>query len=162
MAAPEDLLSVGEVSRRTGVAVSALHYYERRGLIASRRAPSGHRRYPRHMLRRVSLLVIARRIGVPLDDVAAALADLPPDRAPTRAEWARVSESWREDLARRRRAIEALEAQLEGCIGCGCLSMDSCGLSNPDDALGRGARGPVRVLPDAVGSDSPDGADGAV
>ncbi|MGQ7295469.1 redox-sensitive transcriptional activator SoxR [Quadrisphaera sp. KR29] len=152
VAGPEDLLSVGEVSRRTGVAVSALHFYERRGLITSTRAASGHRRYPRHMLRRVSLLVIARRIGVPLDDVAAALADLPPDRAPTPAEWALVSRAWRQDLARRRRAIEALEAELEGCIGCGCLSMGSCRLSNPDDALGRGAHGPVRVLADGDGA----------
>lgn len=151
MVAPEDLLPVGEVSRRTGVAVSALHFYERRGLITSQRAPSGHRRYPRHMLRRVSLLVIARRVGIPLDDVAAALAGLPPDRAPTRAEWAEVSAAWQQDLVRRRRAIEALEARLEGCIGCGCLSMDSCSLSNPDDALGRGAVGPVRVLPDQDG-----------
>ncbi|HEU5126347.1 MAG TPA: redox-sensitive transcriptional activator SoxR [Glycomyces sp.] len=142
---PDDELTIGEVSRRTGVSASALHFYERRGLIASRRNGANQRRYPRHMLRRISLLIVAKRLGIPLGDVGRVFTGLPLDRAPTHEEWQRVSRTWKRRLEERRRAIERLERELTGCIGCGCLSMRACLLLNPDDALqGRGP-GPVRL-----------------
>ncbi|MGW9113454.1 redox-sensitive transcriptional activator SoxR [Microbacterium sp. NPDC055683] len=130
------MLTVGEVSRRTGVAVSALHYYERLGLIASSRTAGNQRRYRRHMIRRVTLISVAKRLGIPLADVGAALRDVPLDRTPTQADWQRASGEWKRVLERRRQAIERLEHALTGCIGCGCLSMTACRLLNPDDALG--------------------------
>jgi MerR family redox-sensitive transcriptional activator SoxR len=145
---PDDELTIGEVSRRTGVAPSALHFYERRGLIASRRNGADQRRYPRHMLRRISLIIVAKRLGVPLGDVGRVFAALPLDRSPTHEEWQRVSRTWKLHLEERRHALEQLEKELTGCIGCGCLSMKACLLLNPDDALrGRGP-GPVRLQTD--------------
>ncbi|GAB3652027.1 redox-sensitive transcriptional activator SoxR [Glycomyces tarimensis] len=142
---PHDELTIGEVSRRTGVSVSALHFYERRGLIASRRNGANQRRYPRHMLRRISLLIVAKRLGIPLDDVGQVFTALPLDRAPTHEEWQQVSRTWKHRLEERRRAIERLEHELTGCIGCGCLSMKACLLLNPDDALQGQGPGPVRL-----------------
>ncbi|MGW8482349.1 redox-sensitive transcriptional activator SoxR [Microbacterium sp. NPDC055903] len=143
--AADDLLTIGEMSRRTGVAASALHFYEQLGLIASSRTPGNQRRYARHMLRRVSLITVAKRLGIPLGDVQEAFADVPLTRTPSHAEWQRASRRWKRDLERRREGIERLERELTGCIGCGCLSMKACGLLNPDDALGASGTGPRRL-----------------
>lgn len=142
---PDDALTVGEVSRRTGVAVSALHFYERAGLIASTRTVGNQRRYARHMLRRVSLIVIAKRLGIPLEEVAEVLASVPLDRPPSTEEWQRMSRAWKIQLEERRRTIERLERDLLGCIGCGCLSLKACALLNPEDVLAEQGQGPVRV-----------------
>ncbi len=142
---PEDTLSVGEVSHRTGVSVSALHFYERTGLIASTRSAGNQRRYARHMLRRVSLIVIAKRLGISLEEVAEVLSGVPLDRPPTKAEWQRMSRAWKIQLEERRRTIERLERDLVGCIGCGCLSLRACALLNPEDVLAEQGQGPVRV-----------------
>ena len=143
--APEQLLSIGEVSRRTGVAVSALHYYERLGLIASTRTSGNQRRYRRHMLRRITLITVGKRLGVPLSDVQASLRTVPLDSTPSHADWQRASREWKKGLEERRRAIEQLEHELTGCIGCGCLSMKACWLLNPEDALGDEGAGPRRL-----------------
>ncbi|RMI09466.1 redox-sensitive transcriptional activator SoxR [Cellulomonas triticagri] len=148
--ASDDLLSVGEVSRRTGVPVSALHFYEREGLITSERTSGNQRRYARHMLRRVSLIVVAKRLGIPLGELAEVFATVPADRPPTVAEWRRMSRAWRAQLEERRRTIENLERDLAGCIGCGCLSLRACTLLNPDDVLGEQGAGPVRLTADAA------------
>lgn len=143
----DELLSVGEMSRRTGVAASALRFYEEMGLIASVRTSGNQRRYPRHMLRRVSLVVVAKRIGIPLTDVQEAFASVPLDTTPTHEDWQRASRQWKKELEARRQAIERLEHELVGCIGCGCLSMKACRLLNPDDALGQEGAGPRRLGP---------------
>ena len=142
---PEELLSVGEMSRRTGVAVSALHYYEEFGLIASGRTAGNQRRYPRHMLRRVALVSVAKRLGIPLQDVKEAFADVSMSRTPSHEEWQRASRRWKQMLEQRRRGIEQLEKELTGCIGCGCLSMKACSLLNPDDELGDSGTGARRI-----------------
>lgn len=143
--APDELLTVGEMSRRTGVAASALRFYEDLGLIAAERTAGNQRRYARHMLRRVSLITVAKRLGIPLADVQATFDDVPLDRPPSHDDWQRASRRWKRLLEERRRSIERLERELTGCIGCGCLSMRACGLLNPDDALGDRGAGPVRV-----------------
>lgn len=140
---PNDLLTVSEVAKRTGVAPSALRYYEELGLITAQRTSGNQRRYHRHMIRRISLIKLAKRFGISLESVGEAFAGLPHDRKPTKAEWERISRAWGAHLAARRREIEQLEAELTGCIGCGCLSTSKCRLLNPDDALaetGSGAR----------------------
>ncbi len=142
---PAEYLSVGEMSARTGVAISALHYYEEIGLIASRRTPGNQRRYPRYMLRRVALVSIAKRLGIPLEDVKTAFADVPLSRTPTHDDWQRASREWKRALEQRRQGIERLERELTGCIGCGCLSMKACALLNPDDTLGDSGSGARRV-----------------
>ncbi|MGY5766136.1 redox-sensitive transcriptional activator SoxR [Brachybacterium sp. DNPG3] len=152
---PEDLLTIGEMSRRTGVAVSALRYYEDLGLIASERTPGNQRRYARHMLRRVSLVSVAKRLGIPLADVQAAFAEVPMERTPSHAEWQRASRSWKRQIEERRRGLERLEHELTGCIGCGCLSLKACALLNPDDALAATGAGPRRL--DGLPDDEVDG-----
>jgi MerR family redox-sensitive transcriptional activator SoxR len=137
------LLTIGEVSRRSGVAASALRFYEQRGLIASERAGASHRRFPRAVLRRIAFIVFAQRVGLTLQEIAAELAELPPDRAPTRRDWARLSSRWTARIDERIAELERLKAGLTECIGCGCLSLDRCRLANPDDrarALGPGPR----------------------
>jgi MerR family transcriptional regulator, redox-sensitive transcriptional activator SoxR len=136
------LLTIGEVSRRSGVASSALRFYEDRGLISSERAGSGHRRYRRAVLRRIAFIVFAQRVGLTLAEIAAELAKLPPDRVPTRRDWARLSRTWTARVDRRIAELERLKLGLEGCIGCGCLSLDRCALANPDDRAGRLGPGP--------------------
>jgi MerR family redox-sensitive transcriptional activator SoxR len=148
-----DSLSIGDLSRRSGVAVSALRYYETLGLIAAQRTAGNQRRYPRHMLRRVSLVAVAKRLGIPLADVQDALASVPLDRTPSQAEWQKASRVWKLTLERRRRALERLERELTGCIGCGCLSMNSCALLNPEDALGSTGAGARRLIFDDLGGD---------
>jgi MerR family transcriptional regulator, redox-sensitive transcriptional activator SoxR len=138
-----ELLTIGEVSRRSGVAASALRYYEERGLISSERAGSGHRRYPRPVLRRIAFVVFAQRIGLTLEEIGGELAKLPPGRAPTRIDWSRLSSRWTDRIDERIAELERLRAGLTECIGCGCLSLDRCRLANPADrasALGPGPR----------------------
>jgi MerR family transcriptional regulator, redox-sensitive transcriptional activator SoxR len=138
-----ELLTIGEVSRRSGVAASALRFYEERGLLSSERAGSGHRRYPRPVLRRIAFIVFAQRVGLSLDEIGAELSKLPPDRAPTRRDWSRLSRRWTSRIDQRIAELERLRAGLDECIGCGCLSLDRCQLANPGDrasSLGPGPR----------------------
>jgi MerR family redox-sensitive transcriptional activator SoxR len=138
-----ELLTIGEVARRSGVAASALRFYEERGLIASERAGSGHRRYRRPVLRRIAFIVFAQRIGLTLDEIAAELAKLPPGHVPNRGDWERLSRTWTARIDARIAELERLRAGLTECIGCGCLSLDRCQLANPGDraaSLGPGPR----------------------
>ena len=136
------MLTITEVSRRSGVASSALRFYEERGLIRSERAGSGHRRYPRPVLRRIAFIVFAQRIGLTLEEIGAELAKLPPDRAPSRAEWEQLSSTWSERIDGRIAELERLKLGLTECIGCGCLSLDRCKLANPGDRAGKLGPGP--------------------
>src|SRR5215212_3658202 len=137
-----ELLTIGEVAKRSGVAASALRFYEERGLIASERAGSGHRRYDRSVLRRIAFIVFAQRIGLTLDEIGAELAKLPPGRVPTRRDWSRLSSGWSSRIEERIAELELLKAGLTECIGCGCLSLDRCQLSNPDDRAASRGPGP--------------------
>jgi MerR family redox-sensitive transcriptional activator SoxR len=136
------LLTIGEVSRRSGVAASALRFYEDRGLITSERAGSGHRRYPRPVLRRIAFIVFAQKVGLTLEEIGGELAKLPPDRAPTRRDWERLSSTWTRRIDERIAELHRLKAGLTECIGCGCLSLARCKLSNPGDRAGRLGPGP--------------------
>lgn len=138
-------MTVGEVAQRSGVSVSALHFYERKGLIHSLRTAGNQRRYRRDVLRRLAAIRIAQRVGIPLEAVATAFATLPDSRTPTRADWARLSASWRDELEQRITQLQQLKEQFTDCIGCGCLSLRRCRLSNPDDALGQRGDGPQRL-----------------
>ena len=126
----DSVLTIGEVSRRSGVASSALRFYEERGLISSVRAGSGHRRYPRSVLRRIAFIVFAQRVGLALEEIAAELAKLPTDRIPARQDWARLSGAWTKRIDQRIAELQRLKAGLTQCIGCGCLSIDSRSRSN--------------------------------
>jgi MerR family transcriptional regulator, redox-sensitive transcriptional activator SoxR len=137
-------LSIGELSRRSGVAPSALRYYEEQGLIGSERTPGNQRRYPRPMLRRVAFVRSAQRVGLTLDEIHAALATLPENRTPTKADWARLSRGWRPRIEEQIERLERLRDKLDSCIGCGCLSLRRCALNNPDDEVA--ARGPGAVF----------------
>ncbi|MEU3980100.1 redox-sensitive transcriptional activator SoxR [Streptomyces sp. NPDC026672] len=139
-------LTVGQLSARSGAAVSALHFYESKGLIRSRRTSGNQRRYTRDTLRRVAFVRAAQRVGIPLATIREALARLPEERTPTREDWARLSEAWRAELDERILRLNRLRDHLTDCIGCGCLSLESCVLSNPDDAFGRRDIG-SRLLP---------------
>jgi MerR family redox-sensitive transcriptional activator SoxR len=135
-------LAVGEVAARSGVAVSALRFYEAQGLISSRRTAGNQRRYPREVLRRVAFIRAAQGVGIPLGRIKAALDQLPDRRTPTRRDWERLSEAWRGELDDQISRLQRLRDNLSGCIGCGCLSLDRCKLVNPDDILGRQGPGP--------------------
>ncbi|WP_445183928.1 redox-sensitive transcriptional activator SoxR [Pseudonocardia sp. Cha107L01] len=139
-------LTVGQLSERSGVAVSALHFYERQHLIASRRTSGNQRRYRRDALRRVALIRVAQRVGIPLAEVRAALAELPDNRTPNRADWARLSQRWHDELQERIRNLEQLRDDFTNCIGCGCLSLDKCRMTNPQDSLAEHGPGPRRLL----------------
>ncbi|MFT3864877.1 MAG: redox-sensitive transcriptional activator SoxR [Solirubrobacterales bacterium] len=146
------LLTISETSRRSGVAASALRYYEERGLItaAEREGAGHHRRYPRPVLRRIAFIVFAQRVGLSLEEIAVELAKLPPQGVPTRRDWSRLSATWSGRIDERIAELERLKAGLTECIGCGCLSLDRCKLSNPDDrAAGLGA-GPRYWLGDQI------------
>lgn len=138
-------LTIGEVAARTGVATSALRFYEDEGLLAPERTAAGHRRYPRELLRRVSFIRAAQEVGITLSEVRAALACLPEERTPTREDWARLSAGWRERLDQRIAALEGLRDRLDGCIGCGCLSLERCAIVNPGDAMAGEGPGPRRL-----------------
>jgi MerR family transcriptional regulator, redox-sensitive transcriptional activator SoxR len=138
----DGVLTISEVSRRSGVASSALRFYEERGLITSERAGSGHRRFPRAVLRRVAFIVFAQRIGLSLEEIATELAKLPADRIPTRSDWSRLSGEWMRRIDQRIAELQRLKTGLTGCIGCGCLSIDRCRLANPTDRAGRAGAGP--------------------
>ncbi len=133
-------LTPGEMSHRSGVAVSALHFYEREGLIVSRRTSGNQRRYARETLRRVAFIRMSQRLGIPLVRIREALATLPTNRIPTSKDWARLSAGWRSDLDERIVHLQRLRDNLAGCIGCGCLSLKTCVLTNPGDVLAQ--RGP--------------------
>jgi MerR family transcriptional regulator, redox-sensitive transcriptional activator SoxR len=139
---PAGELTIGELARRSGVAPSALRFYEEHGLIRARRTDGNQRRYERAMLRRIAFVQAGKAAGIPLRRIGDALATLPDSRIPNRRDWERLSKRWREDLDARIATLEALRGRLDTCIGCGCLSIDKCELLNPDDeaaALGAGA-----------------------
>lgn len=134
-------LSVGDVARRSGVAVSTLHFYEAKGLIRSRRTGGNQRRYGRDVLRRVAIIRVAQQTGLSLAAIRSALATLPLEQIPSAADWRRLSESWRDELDARIARLTRLRDRLDGCIGCGCLSLDACPLRNPDDRLAQDGPG---------------------
>ena len=144
----QNYLSIGEVSRRTGVAASALRFYESRGLIQSLRVSGNHRRYHRAMLRRISLIRVAQTLGLSLSEIGEALAQLPNQRAPTKKDWSRLSATWGKRLDQRIADLQNLRDRLSGCIGCGCLSMKNCSLYNADDTAARLGTGPRYLLGD--------------
>lgn len=135
-------MTIGDVARRSGVATSALRYYQERGLIDSERSGPGHRRYRRPVLRRIAFIVFAQRVGLTLEEIGAELAKLPADHAPTRRDWSRLSSSWTSRIDERIAELERLKSGLTACIGCGCLSLDRCQLSNPADRAARLGPGP--------------------
>ena len=137
-----EAMTIGEVAKRSGVATSALRYYEDQGLIHSERTDSGHRRYPRAVIRRVAFIVFAQRIGLSLEEVRRELAKLPKNHVPERSDWAKLSGRWTSRIRERIAELERLEAGLTECIGCGCLSLDRCQFANPGDRAGRRGAGP--------------------
>ncbi len=141
-----DELTVGELSARSGVSVSALRFYERQGLITSRRTSGNQRRYRRDTLRRIAFVRVSQRVGIPLAAIGEALATLPADHAPGPKDWRRLSRAWKADLDARIAQLERLRDHLTDCIGCGCLTLRKCALNNPHDALGREGPGPRTLL----------------
>ena len=137
MASPPKELGVGELAERSGVAVSALHFYEAKGLIQSVRSSGNQRRYARSVLRRLAVIKVAQRVGLPLATIAEALDALPSGRTPTVADWRRLSAAWKLELEERIKTLTQLRDQLDGCIGCGCLSLKACPLRNAQDMLAR-------------------------
>jgi len=137
-----DLMTIADVARRSGVAASALRFYEQRGLITSERTGAGHRRFPRAVLRRIAFVVFAQKVGLALDEVATELEKLPHNRVPERADWAKLSGRWTRRIDERIAELERLKAGLTECIGCGCLSLQRCRLANPEDRAARAGPGP--------------------
>jgi MerR family redox-sensitive transcriptional activator SoxR len=137
-----DALTIGEVAERSGVATSALRFYEDQGLIASERTDAGHRRYPRTVLRLVAFIVFAQRVGLSLEDIRVQLSKLPRNRAPDRTDWGKLSASWTKRIEERIAELERMKTTLGECIGCGCLSLDRCQLANPGDRAARRGAGP--------------------
>jgi MerR family transcriptional regulator, redox-sensitive transcriptional activator SoxR len=142
-------LTIGELSARSGVAPSALRYYESQGLIGSERTAGNQRRYRRATLRRVAFIRSAQRVGLSLEEIAEALATLPEGRTPTKADWARLSQGWRPRIDAQIERLERLRSKLDGCIGCGCLSLRNCALQNPDDVVAERGPGAVYLEPGA-------------
>lgn len=138
-------LSVGAVAERTGLAVSAIHFYERRGLIRSLRTAGNQRRYDRSVLRRLALIQVAQELGIPLAEVQTVFVDLPAGRSPTRRDWEAISQAWAADLDRRIALLQRLRQDLANCIGCGCLSLESCAMFNGEDILAAEGAGAVRL-----------------
>lgn len=143
-----ELLTIGALSERTGVAHSALRFYESEGLIHATRSAGGQRRYPRDVLRRVSFIRIAQQVGLSLDEIRAALSSLPENRTPNKKDWERLSTSWRPRLDHQIAMLERLRDRLTGCIGCGCLSLQACRLLNPGDQVAERGPGPRYILDD--------------
>lgn len=146
-----DHLTIGQISERSGVPPSALRFYEERGLIFAERTSGNQRRYPRVMLRRIAFIRAAQRVGLSLDQISEALATLPRDRAPNKADWARLSKEWRTELDARIDALQRLRDRLTGCIGCGCLSLTACALNNTADYQARYGPGARALRPAAEG-----------
>lgn len=149
---PKPVLTPGEVARRSGVAVSALHFYESKGLIFSTRNSGNQRRYSRDVLRRVAIIKIAQRIGIPLASVSGSLENMPADKRMSAQEWGNLTQHWRDELDKRIETLTRLRNDLDGCIGCGCLSMRDCPLRNPGDLLGQQGSGAVLLDPEQDGS----------
>lgn len=147
MPKPAKQLTIGEVARRSGVPQTALRFYEDKGLISSTRTGGNQRRYERAVLRRLAFVRAAQRVGLSLEQIAAALSALPNDHAPTKADWTRLSRTWRDELDARIDGLQRLRDQLTGCIGCGCLSLRSCALQNPNDQLAEHGPGAPRLAP---------------
>lgn len=143
-----DALTIGEVAARSGVATSALRFYEDQGLIASERTDAGHRRYPRTVLRRVAFIVFAQKVGLSLEEIRAELARLPRNRAPDRADWTKLSAGWTQRIDERIAELERMKEGMRECIGCGCLSLDRCRFANPGDRAARRGAGPRYWLKD--------------
>lgn len=141
------VLTIGDLAQRTGLAVSAIRFYETRGIVVPFRNAGGHRRYGRADIRRLSFAMIAQRLGFPLAEIATQLRDLPDHRAPDRADWTRIATQFRSAIDARMAALSALRDNLDGCIGCGCLSLDRCAIWNPGDREGKNGSGPRRLLP---------------
>jgi len=144
-------MTISDVSKRSGVASSALRFYEEKGLISSERAGSGHRRYPRTVLRRIAFIVFAQRVGLTLGEIASELEKLPPDRAPTKRDWSKLSAGWTKRIDARIAEMERLKAGLTECIGCGCLSLERCQMANPGDRAARLGPGPRYWVGDRPG-----------
>lgn len=142
----EELLTIGEIAERSGLAPSAIRFYERRGLIAAERTVGNQRRYRRDVLRRIAFVRIAQRVGLSLEEIIEALVGLPVDKAPSAQEWQRLTRGWRDRLDERILMLEALRGGLTSCIGCGCLSLRTCALANPGDVVGREGPGPRYLL----------------
>lgn len=141
------VLTVGELARRSGVAVSAVHFYERKGLIAGWRSGGNQRRYERSALRRIAIVKVAQQLGIPLAEIGRRLAELPVDRTPGQADWAKMAAGWRCELDHRIEQLTLLRDRLDGCIGCGCLSVENCPLRNPGDRLAAEGAGPRYLEP---------------
>ena len=142
----KDGLTIGDLAARTGLAVSAIRFYETHGIVAPVRNAGGHRRYGRADLRRLSFVMAAQRLGFTLSEIAPHLRRLPAHKAPTKADWTRISTGFRREIDARIADLEALRDRLDGCIGCGCLSLKSCALYNPGDALGAEGTGPRKLM----------------
>jgi len=147
-----EVLTIGELAERSGVATSALRFYEEKGLIHAERNDSGHRRYPRAVIRLVAFIVFAQKVGLSLDEIRTELARLPRHRVPERSDWAKLSGEWKKRIRARIAELERLEAGLSECIGCGCLSLDRCALANPGDRAARRGAGPRYWIEGSVGS----------
>jgi MerR family redox-sensitive transcriptional activator SoxR len=139
-------LTIGDVAERSGLATSAIRFYERIGLIHAERTPAGQRRFRRDVLRRIAFVRIAQRVGMTLEDIQTALAGLPVDRAPTAQDWRRLTAGWQNQLDERIAVLETLRAGLSSCIGCGCLSLRTCKLANPNDVAARFGSGPQYLM----------------
>ena len=144
----DEMITIGEVAERSGMAASALRFYERQGLVHAERTSGGQRRFRRDVLRRIAFIRIAQRVGLSLDEIVDALATLPIDRAPNAEDWKRLTRGWRDRIDRRIELLQALRSGLTSCIGCGCLSLKTCALSNPDDAVAVLGPGPRYLMPD--------------
>ena len=143
-----DSLTIADVARRSGVAASALRFYEQRGLIAAERTGAGHRRFPRAVLRRIAFIVFAQRIGLSLEEISEVVAKLPHNRVPERSDWAKLSAGWRTRVDARIAELERLKTGLTECIGCGCLSLQTCRLTNAEDRAGKAGPGARYLLGD--------------
>jgi len=146
----DPLLTIGDVAERTGLAVSAIRFYETKGLITSTRAPSGHRRFRRSMIRRLSFVLISQRLGYSLDEIKAQLDRLPEERNPTERDWSRLARGFASDIEARISGLQLLRSKLDDCIGCGCLSLATCGVWNPGDAAADLGEGPRFLLGDTT------------
>jgi MerR family redox-sensitive transcriptional activator SoxR len=144
----ENLLTIGEVAERSGLAASAIRFYERQGLVHAERTPSGQRRFRRDVLRRIAFIRIAQRVGLTLEEIVTALAVLPADRAPTLRDWGRLTAGWQDRIDQRISLLQALQSGLSACIGCGCLSLRTCALANPEDVAGTMGSGPQYLMTD--------------